>query len=171
MSEQACQRTGLPRGGVYVLVVRVAAPRRLRVGRLGRRSFAPGWYCYVGSAQRGLGARLQRHARRRKARHWHIDWLTVVGEVVAAWVMEAERSAECRMAAALACRGEVVSGFGDSDCRCGGHLVRFETEREADGAVLAGWSCSRERPMRWSAKGEAGKEFWEKGLTGSAPVL
>ncbi len=120
MSEQACERTGLPRGGVYVLVVRVAAARRLRVGRLGRRSFAPGWYCYVGSAQRGLGARLQRHARRRKARHWHIDWLTVVGEVVAAWVMEAERSAECRMAAALAHRGEVVSGFGDSDCRCGG---------------------------------------------------
>jgi hypothetical protein len=64
----------LPDGrGIYALVLRLTGGRaRLRVGALGVLSFEPGYYCYVGSARRGLKARLQRHLRRsRKKKHWH----------------------------------------------------------------------------------------------------
>jgi len=128
------------RGGVYVLLVQLPGRRRLRVGRLGRRWFRPGWYCYVGSAQRSLEARLQRHARREKTQRWHIDGLTGMGEVMGAWFLEAPKPVECLWAGELARRGQVVSGFGASDCGCGGHLVRFASRREAVEAVAAGWS-------------------------------
>lgn len=137
--------TGLPAGGLYVLLVRVRRPRRLRVGKRGLRTFRSGWYCYVGRARRALEARLRRHARPRKRRHWHIDGLTARAEVVGAWVLAAPAELECVLAGELARRGELVAGFGASDCGCGGHLVRFGTEVEAGSAVRRGWSrLSRE---------------------------
>ena len=131
----------LPASGLYVLLLRLKAARRLKVGRLGPLDFRPGWYAYVGSAQRNLLARLRRHARRRKAVHWHIDRLTREAAVVGAWLFPAPKSAECRLAAALAAAGERVpaggrvAGFGASDCRCGGHLVRFARRSEVEEAV------------------------------------
>ena len=173
ISDRCCEAARLPSGGLYVLLVSLERGCRLRVGRLGRRYFAPGWYCYVGSAQRGLLARLRRHARRRKARHWHIDNLTTVGRVLGAWVVETGKDAECGLAAALARQGDVVVGFGASDCRCRGHLVRFGTKRESDAAVR---TCSsgatgdrrpgRNGPLWWPAEAGRAKNFGKKGLTG-----
>jgi len=106
----------------------------------------------------------------RKARHWHIDSLTRVGKEVGAWVMERERVAECAVADELGRRGKVVAGFGDSDCRCGGHLVRFATKREADSAVSV--ACCRSQgaglsersgPIWWSCTGERAKNFGKNG--------
>jgi sugar fermentation stimulation protein A len=118
-----------------VLLLRLKAARRLKVGRLGVLRLRPGWYTYVGSAQRNLLARLRRHARRRKALHWHIDRLTQVATVVGAWLVPAPKCGECRLAAALARGGEVVAGFGASDCRCRGHLIRFVRRSEVEEAV------------------------------------
>jgi len=173
VSDPCCEAGKYPQGGLYVLLVRLERGRRLRVGRLGVGSFAPGWYCYVGSAQRGLLARLRRHARRRKARHWHIDSLTTVGRVVGAWVVEAGKTAECGLAASLAGGGEVVVGFGASDCRCPGHLVRFGTKGEADAAVRTFWSGARaghkrgrNGPLWWRGEAGGAKNSVKKGLTG-----
>jgi len=170
MASRSCDSSAFPQRGVYVLVVHLARGCRVRVGRLGRRFFGPGWYCYAGSAQRGLLARLRRHARRRKVRHWHIDSLTAVGSVVGAWVGESAKSAECRLAAALSVRGEVTVGFGASDCRCRGHLVRFRTKREVDAAVRACWgravsgrACDVCEPLWWAAGGQRAKNSGKKG--------
>ena len=152
-----------PRGGIYVLLVELPASRRLGVGRRRRVELAPGWYCYVGSAQRALRARLRRHVRRHKVRRWHIDGLTSVASPVGAWVARAPGSMECALAGALARRGEVVAGFGASDCRCPGHLVRFDTRRRAAAAVGA---CRRERGWRlvwWSGSVDRAKIFGKKG--------
>jgi Uri superfamily endonuclease len=129
-----------PGSGVYVLLLRLKDARALNVGRLGLLRFPAGWYGYVGSAQRNLLGRLRRHARRTKPLHWHIDRLTREAAVMGAWVFPAEKSAECRLAAALARAGERVPakrvwGFGASDCRCGGHLVRFARRSEVEEAV------------------------------------
>lgn len=147
----------LPPGGIYVLVVRLRRASRVRVGRKGVRPFGPGWYCYVGSAQRALEARLDRHGRSRKRRHWHIDGLTGVGEVVGAWVVEAPKSAECALAGELARRGEVEAGFGASDCGCEGHLMRFGSRGEVDSAVsrcLRGLRRGPRRPLWWGLGGQ-----------------
>jgi Uri superfamily endonuclease len=135
MGEGKGEGRPLPTSGLYVLLVRLKAARRLKVGRLGLLSLRPGWYTYVGSAQRGLPARLRRHARRQKALHWHSDYLTREATVVGAWLFSAPKSAECGLAAALGRAGELVSGFGASDCRCGGHLVRFARKSEVEEAV------------------------------------
>lgn len=83
----------------------------------------PGIYVYVGSAQRNLLPRLRRHACRHKTQHWHIDYLTTRGSVLGAWVMEADKSAECTWAKALAASYPLaIPRFGASDCRCAGHL-------------------------------------------------
>ena len=46
--------------GAYLLLLRLARRRRLRVGGLGEITFAAGWHVYVGSAMANLTARLER---------------------------------------------------------------------------------------------------------------
>lgn len=111
-------------GGVYALIVDLEAPVRVRIGRLGTAELAAGRYIYVGSAQKGLGARLDRHLRRRKPRRWHIDYLTTRVRPAGAVVWLKGKDAECRLARVLGERWPMpVEGFGSSDCRCPSHFV------------------------------------------------
>jgi len=100
---------------------------RCGVGSLGQVTLRAGVYLYVGSAQRGLAARLRRHARRRKRLRWHVDWLSTRARMLGAIVIDAPRQSECRVAQAIArVLKRAWRGMGSSDCRCGGHLFRFE---------------------------------------------
>jgi len=126
----------LPRSaGTYAIVMRAQDRQQLQIGRLGGVQLSKGWYVYVGSAfgPGGLAARVSRHLRCHKTRHWHIDhliWATTVREV---WYSQRQRDLEhCWAQAALdqpAARN-LLRGFGASDCQCLSHLVRFPT-REA----------------------------------------
>ena len=109
--------------------------QQLQIGRLGGVQLSKGWYIYFGSAfgPGGLAARVERHLRYHKTRHWHIDhliWATTVREV---WYSQRQRDLEhCWAQAALdqpAARN-LLRGFGASDCHCLSHLVRIPT-REA----------------------------------------
>lgn len=111
--------------GVYLLVLEVPRPFCAAVGCLGRIALRAGRYGYVGSARRGLSARLSRHQRRKKPLRWHIDRLTGAADPVGAVVWPWQPGRECRLAEALQAAGLgrlVASGFGSSDCRCPGHL-------------------------------------------------
>ena len=60
-------------------------------------------------------------------------------------------------AAELARRGELVAGFGASDCGCGGHLVRFGTEVEAfRPRPVKNGSCTRRAALAWFSKKRPG---------------
>ena len=116
------QQTGLD-SGVYIAVFYMAKGRIIRVGRLGRFSFRSGVYFYVGSAQRNMSARLDRHGRRDKALRWHIDYLSSKADMLGAITIVGPRELECQLAKKLGNMFELaVPGFGASDCRCGGHL-------------------------------------------------
>lgn len=122
-------------GGVYAAVFVLAAPRQIRIGRLGRFEFPRGRYVYVGSAQGGLSARLARHARRRKALRWHVDYLSRWARLETAWAWPRPKTDECRLAAAVeALPGAAPGppGFGASDCRCHTHLCRLNAALGAD---------------------------------------
>jgi sugar fermentation stimulation protein A len=109
--------------GVYIAVFHLAQDRRIQVGKLGRFLFPAGTWLYVGSAQRGLEARLARHSRRKKTLRWHIDYLSAKAEMIGAITIPGKKQLECRVAAALARVCErPVPGFGASDCSCDGHL-------------------------------------------------
>lgn len=56
---------------------------------------------------------------------WHIDYFRPHVDVVAVTYAPGERADECRLAERLKAAGATVAvtGFGASDCRCGGHLL------------------------------------------------
>jgi sugar fermentation stimulation protein A len=99
------------------------AGRMIQIGRLGKFYFRRGIYFYVGSAQRNLPARLERHGRKKKPLHWHIDYLSVNAEMLGAIMIPGRRKRECEIARELGGIFElVIPLFGASDCKCAGHL-------------------------------------------------
>ncbi len=109
--------------GVYIAVFYLSEDQDITVGKLGRLRFRKGYYFYVGSAQRNLAARLERHGRKSKPMRWHIDYLSVRAEMLGAITITGPRETECELAKEFATMFERTErGFGASDCHCGGHL-------------------------------------------------
>lgn len=119
--------------GAYVLVLHLAEPRGVAIGRLGAFAFPAGWHLYVGSAHGpgGLRGRLRHHLAPVARPHWHVDYLRAVAPCVAVWYGVGAAPSECTWAAALAQMSGariVAPRFGASDCSCAGHLVSFALE-------------------------------------------
>jgi Uri superfamily endonuclease len=117
-------------GGTYALFLTLDEGFSEEVGSLGRVRFPRGNYVYAGSAASGLGPRLLRHAKDDKVLHWHVDRLTSRGEcqVVGAVTFGPGGPNECRIVELLEALPWVQvepRGFGSSDHRCPGHLVRL----------------------------------------------
>ena len=107
-----------------MLVLNCRKTGRTRIGKLGTLQLRPGYYLYVGSARGpgGINARVNRHRRRDKKRHWHIDYLRRHTALVEVWLQTGD-SLEHGWAAALAARYPIaMPRFGASDCRCNSHL-------------------------------------------------
>ena len=126
MERPEIQLTDYPREpGTYILELELCSSQTVTVGRLGSRLFVAGWYYYVGSALHGLRARLQRHERVGKPRHWHIDALRERAELVSVYFTVSSDRLECSTAAALVSivgMSTPIRGFGSSDCTCSTHL-------------------------------------------------
>jgi len=142
-------KQGLPaRAGSYVLVLHLARPARLRIGRLGRFDFPAGWYLYVGSARGpgGLAARVGRHLRSSANPHWHIDYLRRVATVEEVWWREGVERRECEWAQAIGgwTGAKIIAPrFGASDCECKTHLWWVRTNSFDIRSIIA---CTLEKP-------------------------
>ncbi|MEJ2636821.1 MAG: GIY-YIG nuclease family protein [Calditrichia bacterium] len=115
--------------GCYQLFLRLNREAILSVGRFGAREFAAGDYIYTGSHQRSLLKRIQRHLRRDKNIHWHIDYLTAnpIFEIRRVLLFPGSHE-ECRLHQAVrkfTGGKEPIPGFGNGDCRnhCRSHLI------------------------------------------------
>jgi Uri superfamily endonuclease len=93
-----------------------------------------GYYAYTGSAVGKSGVslrhRVDRHLRRKKIRHWHIDYLLTCqkAKVTAVVACASTVNRECRINKVIQnIRGATVpiKGFGASDCKknCKSHLA------------------------------------------------
>jgi Uri superfamily endonuclease len=135
--------------GTYILVMHNnSREATVQVGRLSDLSLKTGWYLYVGSAfgPGGLMARIERHLRKKKRRHWHIDYLLAKISVQRVWYIVADRKLEHRWAAALLSQsGATIAmpGFGASDCSCKSHLLYFRNHTDVDAA------CRKLLPQIW----------------------
>jgi len=112
--------------GSYIIVLHIAADVDVAVGSLGEIQFSPGFYLYVGSAKRTLTKRLDRHLRKNKLFHWHIDYLRDYADSCVAMPIRSSAPLEHELAAAL--RGIAdgsIPAFGASDCSCASHLFHF----------------------------------------------
>lgn len=139
-----------PAKGSYILLLRLDEPVSIRVGRLGDFDFPAGYYTYSGSAlgPGGIWARIARHIRKNKARHWHIDYLSQTAKIIAVVAEPSSVRRECEWNARLSQeKGAVVApGFGSSDCSCITHLFFFPNAPDLRGfgqpLSLASWQSS-----------------------------
>jgi Uri superfamily endonuclease len=115
--------------GTYGLVLRTGLSTVVQVGRWGAIETRPGYYIYIGSAfgPGGVLARVSRHCRESKSKHWHIDYLREIATLESVWYSHRQTRLEHRWAKALAkwSKAEPVLGFGCSDCNCASHLFYF----------------------------------------------
>lgn len=111
---------------IYLLFLKLPKKINIPVGKLGQFSFPAGQYIYVGRAKRNLKNRLERHQRKNKTLHWHIDYLLQYTklETIVTYV----GNDECGLARHLSCQPEItipVRKFGSSDCSCESHLFHL----------------------------------------------
>ncbi len=114
--------------GIYCLLIRLKKNSIVDVGSLGSIFFKKGNYIYVGSAMSGLEGRINRHLRKEKKMHWHIDYLLSWrdAEITKVFVKEtSDKKEECRTAGKIAAAGIPVKNFGCGDCRCQTHLFKL----------------------------------------------
>lgn len=125
--------------GAYLVLIQLNRSRRLSIGALGEVLFKPGFYTYVGSAMKGLSARMARHQRKRKKMHWHIDYLRAAADGVEILPLRSSHRLECAIASDLTVlMTPSVPGFGCSDCQCSTHLF-FMPENPMDDPPFHAW--------------------------------
>lgn len=110
--------------GSYVIVSELKNKQKISVGRLGSFFFSNGFYAYVGSAMGGLTARINRHLRKEKKLHWHIDYLLKYSSIIDIITGENNDGLkyQCHIARVLIKNLDCIKGFGCSDCKCSSHL-------------------------------------------------
>lgn len=125
--------------GAYILILHLDNDKVIEVGGLGKRVFTKGFYLYVGSAMRGLAARLAHHQRKRKRYHWHIDYLRDTAHLLQALPIRTSTKLECEIVASLNKKvPSFIEGFGASDCTCDSHLL-FQEENPLDQSWFHHW--------------------------------
>ena len=116
--------------GIYILEIFAKSPFKLEHNRFGSNLFSKGYYYYVGSAQKNLTQRIQRHIKKYKKQHWHIDYLTCNKnvEIKNIYVIkDLPKKHECILNKELVTKYHLqipIKGFGSSDCNnCESHLL------------------------------------------------
>jgi Uri superfamily endonuclease len=120
--------------GTYALVLQSPQNMYAQIGRWGRLNIRPGYYIYVGSAfgPGGVLARVSRHCRKDKSKHWHIDYLREFTILTSVWYSHAATRLEHCWAETLTKMKDItpIIGFGCSDCKCKAHLFFSPKEPE-----------------------------------------
>jgi len=141
----------LPTKGTYTLVISLKAKSRLKLHKLGFLNLQKGYYAYTGSAL-GDGAvslrrRIARHLKKRKIKHWHIDFLLANKSATVVAVVAAQSSVnkECQINNVISniTAAEVPAvGFGASDCKqnCRSHLIFFG-EEDVKEKIVDAYTC------------------------------
>ncbi|MFB3905942.1 MAG: DNA/RNA nuclease SfsA [Acidobacteriota bacterium] len=120
---------GIEDFGVYLLVLRIEQEQTIEIASLGERRFPEGWYIYVGSGRRNLTRRIERHLRRRKRFHYHIDHLRARAARVRVLAIRGSGLEECQLAGLVSAIAlSKIPNFGCSDCDCASHLYYFKSK-------------------------------------------
>ncbi len=116
----------LPDWGIYALLV-WSDEQDLDVGALGTLHFERGYYVYIGSAQRNLQKRVERHLRREKKLRWHIDYLLLHARILDFTAAKLTKPWEEIVAQILQERYACVPHFGAGDSSAYSHLFYSPT--------------------------------------------
>ena len=112
--------------GTYCLVIHLPRDETIAIGRR-NHDFQKGYYVYVGSALNSLEKRIERHKRKEKKKHWHIDYFLEYAKIIGVETIISDRRLECTVSRKVKqlADSEPMKGFGSSDCNCFTHLYYF----------------------------------------------
>ena len=108
--------------GCYILLIKLDRNLNINIGKLGNISFKKGFYAYIGSAMNSLENRIDRHIRKTKKFHWHIDYLLEKAKIIDIYYKESNVKDECKIARIFCQNLYPIPCFGCSDCKCSSHL-------------------------------------------------
>ncbi len=129
--------------GSYLLILHLPEDSVIRTK--GREfHLEKGFYVYVGSAMGGIGARIGRHMRREKKKHWHIDFLLERARIIEIVVIPSSVRLEEEISLAVSEYGRGVKGFGASDTGTSSNLYHFREDPSDTVRALL-----REMGLRW----------------------
>ncbi|ADT83997.1 GIY-YIG nuclease family protein [Thermococcus barophilus] len=113
--------------GSYFLVIKV---ERDMIVRTKRKEFPlkAGYYVYVGSAMNSLEKRVERHFRKDKKLHWHVDFLLKEAKLLRAYLIPSDAKIEEELSMEVSKFGKPIEGFGASDLRIDSNLHYFKDE-------------------------------------------
>lgn len=117
------QKTTNSEKGIYVLELFADTDFSISAKKFIGATFPKGYYYYIGSAQKNLKSRLERHLRKEKIIHWHIDHLTTHNsiKVVNSFIIpDAKKNIEAEIANNFVEYFNaqiIVEGFGNSDTK------------------------------------------------------
>jgi len=118
--------------GIYFLLIRLKNP--IEISLMGKTAkFPRGFYVYTGSAQKNLTHRIERHRRKNKKLHWHIDFLLEKADVIDVKIIYgASRYDETIFAEKWAALSDFIpmKKFGATDSKAKTHLVGFITKKK-----------------------------------------
>jgi len=115
--------------GSYILVIKLKKDKTIKIGKLGKIHFKKGFYVYTGSALNGIEKRINRHLRKDKKIHWHIDYLLRHGDIIDIFYNESNIKEECNYAKKFEEKLLPILNFGCSDCKCKSHLLYGSHEK------------------------------------------
>ncbi len=113
--------------GSYFLVIKV---ERDVIVRTKRKEFPlkAGYYVYVGSAMNSIEKRVERHFKKDKKLHWHIDFLLKESELLRAYLIPSDAKIEKELSMEVSKFGKPIEGFGASDLKINSNLYYFKDE-------------------------------------------
>ena len=109
--------------GIYILELFADKDFTISAKKFIGVTFPKGFYYYIGSAQKNLKSRIERHHKKEKIIHWHIDHLTThesINLTNTFIIPEAEKNIEAEIANNFVLYFDaqiVVNGFGNSDTK------------------------------------------------------
>lgn len=116
--------------GIYILEILLSQDITITLRKNIKHELHNGYYYYIGSAQKNLKSRVERHKKKNKIIHWHIDNITVNenADLTNVFIYEGlDKSFECRLREMIEVNFELlhpIKRFGNSDCNeCESHLL------------------------------------------------
>jgi Uri superfamily endonuclease len=129
--------------GIYILEFHSSRSFSIELKKFRNIRFKKGFYYYIGSAQKNLNSRIERHLKKDKKLHWHIDYITSLPFIKIFEIKilpDFSKEFECRVVNYINVNYEAsfpAKKFGNSDClNCHSHLIfsrnQFKFTREFD---------------------------------------
>lgn len=135
--------------GTYTLLAQISDDVEVKIGSLGEIDFKPGGYAYVGSALKNMNKRIERHLRKEKNLHWHIDYFLTEARITEIIYGKGEEKRECSIARMLAKKFSSIEGFGASDCRCKSHMFYLKEISGLRENVISSFEKVGLEPRTW----------------------